>query len=42
MQIINLPNNLLVIRQIHKRPFPASFELYAYEYRNEHQNLHYR
>lgn len=40
MQIINLPNNLLLIRQVHKRPFPASFEFYAYEYCDEHHHLY--
>ena len=40
MQIINLPNDLLLIRQIHERPFPASFEFYAYEYCDEHHHLY--
>ena len=40
MQIINLPNNLLLIRQVHKRPFPASLEFYAYKYRDEDYHLY--
>lgn len=40
MQIINLPNHFLLIRQVHKRPFSASLEFYAYKYRNENDNLH--
>jgi hypothetical protein len=40
MQIIYLPNHFLLIRQVHKRPFPASLEFYAYKYRNENDNLH--